>query len=76
MKELKEEGNDMYKEKEFSGAGDMYTAALLVGKALLERAPRMLDAKLVSIIFSNRAASFIKMVRLMENCRDIYLRFG
>ena len=62
MKDIKEEGNAIFKEKNYNMAGEFYTCALLAGKILETYHYVQVDKEQLSTLFSNRAACCIKMV--------------
>ena len=75
LKDLKEEGNTIFREKNYSLAGEKYTYALHVGKFLQENHVNV-EREFLSTVFCNRAACCIKMVsarkRLLCSSNDIH----
>ena len=59
---MKEEGNALFREKNFYVAGEHYTSALFVGKMLQSRFAMNVDKMLMSALFTNRAACCNKIV--------------
>ena len=62
MKDLKEEGNALFKEKNYYQAGEHYTCGLIVAKMMESCHFVKVEKELLSTLFSNRAACCLKMV--------------
>ena len=62
MRDLKEEGNCLFKEKNYLVAGEHYTCGLIIAKMLQTSEFVEVDRELLSSLFSNRAACCLKMV--------------
>ena len=60
--EIKEEGNVHFKEKEYTQAYELYTAALAICKHMQTDRFVSIDSEMLSTIFSNRAACLLKIV--------------
>ena len=60
--QLKAEGNCLYEAEHYSAAVELYSAAIHLGYAVLERRDTAMAQQRLSMFFSNRAACFIKMV--------------
>lgn len=54
---LKAEGNELFKEKEYFHAYDMYTTGIVI---LVKRRER--DMEILGVLLTNRACSLLKMV--------------
>ena len=70
MTDLKEEGNDNFKEKNYRYAGDYYTCALIVAKMLQVHHFHNISQDNLAVFFSNRAACCQKMVTI-HTCLSI-----
>lgn len=62
MKDMKEEGNALFKDKNFYQAGEHYTCGLIIAKHLESTHFVNIDKEMLSTLFSNRAACCLKMV--------------
>ncbi len=62
MKMYKEEGNDLFKERNYTAAGEHYTHAVSLACNLERTEGKSIEAELISSVFCNRAACLHKMV--------------
>ena len=72
MKDLKEEGNQLFKEKDYFVSGEHYTCALILAHMLQTDYLMELDYKFVSSLFSNRAFCCLKLVMSLFNMYCMY----
>ena len=68
LKDFKKEGNDLFKDKNYMPAGEHYTCALFLGRQVENLHHENIDRDLLSTLFSNRAACFLKMVSISRFC--------
>ena len=60
--DFKDQGNDLFKQKNYHGANEMYTVALNLCRHLQDYHYVPIENELLSILFSNRAFCLLKMV--------------
>ena len=76
---IKAEGNDLFKEAQrFDQAAEHYTAALLLGETLKEKFSFIIEPRLISSLYTNRAACCNKLVSDLicaEECMNSLLVF-
>jgi len=64
--DFKDQGNQLFKEKNYKSANEMYTVALTLCRHLQNYHFIPIDKELLSVLFSNRAFCLLKMV----NCNN------
>ena len=62
MKMCKEEGNDLFKERNYTAAGEYYTHAIALACNMERKEGKPIETELISSVFCNRAACLHKMV--------------
>lgn len=67
MKMYKEEGNDLFKERNYTAAGEYYTHAIALACNMERKEGKPIETELISSVFCNRAACLHKMVRVSRS---------
>ena len=70
---MKEEGNDSFKDKDYSLAYDLYSSAIIIGNCIFEQThDPTVNNQLMAAILCNRATCLLKMVTYVSSFLNIF----